>query len=134
MTHTKTLLTAIIAASAILDASPAFAAGNWSDSGAYNGGGSAQQNTPSNFALRDSNNNLTMVNGQFTSGSFSQQSGAQNASAGVGTGGAGSSYGQASAIGNSLNVVTVGMNNTVIVDSRQTNTGNQTASVDLNSH
>ena len=37
--------------------------------------------------------------------------------------------GTATAIGNSLNVVTVGNNNTVIVNSRQVNNGNQTATV-----
>ena len=39
--------------------------------------------------------------------------------------------GTASAIGNQLNVVTVGNNNTVVVNSRQTNNGNQTANVNL---
>ena len=43
-------------------------------------------------------------------------------------------YGNATAIGNSLNVVTVGNNNTVVVNSSQTNNGNQSASVSLNGH
>jgi holdfast attachment protein HfaA len=60
--------------------------------------------------------------------------GGQVASAGVGTSGAGAAYGQAMAVGNQLNVTTIGFNNTVIIDSRQTNTGNQTAVVDLNNH
>jgi holdfast attachment protein HfaA len=42
--------------------------------------------------------------------------------------------GGATAIGNSLNVVTVGNNNTVVVNSTQTNNGNQSASVSLNGH
>jgi len=36
------------------------------------------------------------------------------------------------AIGNQLQVQVIGFNNTVIVESNQTNTGNQTAIVDLN--
>jgi holdfast attachment protein HfaA len=50
----------------------------------------------------------------------------------AGTGGLGAAYGGATAIGNSLNVVTVGSNNTVVVNSTQTNNGNQNASVSLN--
>ena len=44
----------------------------------------------------------------------------------------GAAYGGATAIGISLNVVTVGSNNTVVVNSTQTNNGNQNASVSLN--
>jgi holdfast attachment protein HfaA len=129
MIHSKkTLFLALLGAS-LMAAAPA-GAYDWTNSGSYNG--AQNQNAPSNFSLRDSNNNLTLVNGQFTSSTYSQQSGSQYA--GVGMGGAGAGYGQASAIGNSLNVVTLGSNNTVIVDSTQTNTGNQTATVDLNSH
>ena len=40
--------------------------------------------------------------------------------------------GGATAIGNSLNVVVQGNHNTVIVNSRQTNTGNITAGTALN--
>ena len=36
------------------------------------------------------------------------------------------------AIGNSLNVITTGSNNTVIVTSKQTNNGDQTANVSIN--
>jgi holdfast attachment protein HfaA len=99
--------------------------------------GSANQ--PVNASLRDANGNLTLVNGQFTSSTMSQMTGVQNMSAlgnsgtGVGVGG-GTTTGTASAIGNSLNVVTVGNNNTVVVNSTQTNNGNQTATVDLNGH
>jgi holdfast attachment protein HfaA len=50
----------------------------------------------------------------------------------LGTGTSGAAYGNATAIGNSLNVVTVGNNNTVVVNSTQTNNGNQSASVSLN--
>jgi holdfast attachment protein HfaA len=57
-------------------------------------------------------------------------SGASTTTTGAGAGGA-SMFGQASAIGNQLNVVTVGNNNTVIVNSNQVNNGNQTATVNL---
>jgi holdfast attachment protein HfaA len=107
---------------------------SWAGASNYNGYGAASQNTPSNFNLRDPNGNLTLVNGQFQSAQYSSQSGAQSANAGVGTSGAGAQYGQASAIGNSLNVVVLGSHNTTVIDSSQTNTGNQTATVDLNSH
>jgi holdfast attachment protein HfaA len=55
-------------------------------------------------------------------------------SGGVGTGGAGTAYGNATAIGNQLNVVTVGSNNTVIVTATQTNNGDQTAVNTVNGH
>lgn len=133
MTHSKKILVSLLLS---LAATSAAQAGDWTNSGTYNGTANSTLNTPSSFNLRDSNNNLTMVNGQFTSSNFSSLSGggAQSASAGVGMGGAGSTSGQAEAIGNSLNVVTVGSNNTVIVNSTQTNNGNQTASVDVNRH
>ncbi len=110
----------------------------WNQASNYNGYGSSSQNTPSNYSLRDQNGNLTLVNGQFQSASnYSSQAGTQLATAtggGVGTSGAGAQYGQASAIGNQLNVVVLGSHNTTIVDASQTNNGNQTATVDLNSH
>jgi holdfast attachment protein HfaA len=102
-------------------------------------GGENQAVDPS---LRDSNGNLALVNGQFQSSSMSQQSGVQSMGA-IGSGASGTTLGSgagfgpvgsASAVGNSLNVVTVGSNNTVIVDSTQTNNGNQTATVNANGH
>jgi holdfast attachment protein HfaA len=111
---------------------------SWTQSSSYNGYGASSQNAPSNYQLRDANGNLTLVNGQFQSSSnYSSQAGtqlAQSTSGGVGTSGAGAQYGQASAIGNQLNVVVLGSHNTTIVDADQINNGNQTATVDLNSH
>jgi holdfast attachment protein HfaA len=97
--------------------------------------GSAQQ--PVNASLRDGNGNLAVVNGQFTTSTMSQATGVQNLrnlgqNAGVGFGN--TANGTASAIGNSLNVITTGSNNTVIVNSTQTNNGNQTATVSMNGH
>jgi holdfast attachment protein HfaA len=109
----------------------------WTSASNYNGYGASSQNTPSNYSLRDANGNLTLVNGQFQSSQYSSQTGTQFAgstSGGVGTSGAGAQYGQASAIGNSLNVVVVGSHNTTVIDTTQVNNGNQTAVVDLNSH
>jgi holdfast attachment protein HfaA len=109
----------------------------------------AETNAPVNPSLRDGNGNMELVNGQFLTSSMSQQSGVQNMNpltgAGVGSqsmslgsstsgqvatsSGVGnvSTTGTATAIGNSLNVVTVGNNNTVVVNSKQVNNGNQTA-------
>jgi holdfast attachment protein HfaA len=94
-----------------------------------------QETQPINPTLRDANGNLTVVNGQITSGSVSQQTGVQTAGASVtgnGSSGSGAMFGGATAIGNSLNVVTTGSNNTVIVTSKQTNSGDQTANVSIN--
>ena len=97
--------------------------------------GSANQTV--NASLRDANGNLELVNGQFQTSTMSQATGVQNMGAlgtnnsGVGFG-SGQTTGTASAIGNSLNVITTGSNNTVVVNSVQTNNGNQTATVKLN--
>jgi holdfast attachment protein HfaA len=96
-----------------------------------------QENQPVNESLRDQNGNLTVINGQFTSSATARafaQSGASAFASGVGSGGSGAAFGGASAIGNSLNVITTGNNNTVIVDSQQTNTGNINANVTVNGH
>jgi holdfast attachment protein HfaA len=109
----------------------------------------AQENAPVDASLRDANGNLTVVNGVFTSSTMSQQTGVQQSSvlgsaalgASMSTGqtltGAGfgqTTIGQATAIGNSLNVITVGTGNTVVVNSNQTNNGNQTATISQNGH
>lgn len=134
MPHSKTFLA--LALFSVLGATAAEAQ-TWTNASNYNGPGAATQNTPSNYQLRDPNGNLTLVNGQFQSAQNSSQTGTQFAGAtngGVGTSGAGAQYGQASAIGNSLNVVVLGSHNTTVVDTTQVNNGNQTATVELNSH
>jgi holdfast attachment protein HfaA len=118
-------------------------AGDFSNATSYNspyGLSAGAENQTINPSLRDANGNLTVVNGQFTSSAFSQSTGVQSmgvisssALSSLGNS-SGAAYGGASAIGNSLNVVTVGNNNTVIVNSSQTNNGDQTASVSLNGH
>lgn len=110
-------------------------AGDWTNSSMYNGYGTTSMNTASNYSMRDANGNLTMVNGQITPSTYSNASGSQYATAGVGTSSAsGQAYGQATAIGNSLNVTVIGTHNTTIIDNQQTNNGNQTATASVNSH
>ncbi len=132
MSRSKTALTFLSLAS-LLSASNALA-GDWTNASLYNGYGTTFQNQPSAYSMRDANGNLTLVNGQVAPSIFQQGSGAQYASGGVGTNGAGSTYGQANAIGNQLSVVVLGSHNTTIIDSTQTNNGNQTATADLNTH
>ena len=90
-----------------------------------------QENQPVDVTTRDANGNRVIVDGLILSGedqsSFARASGAADAFAGVGAIG-----GDASAIGNNLVVVTQGSNNTVIVNSTQTNTGNVSARSNLN--
>jgi holdfast attachment protein HfaA len=134
----KTLKIALLAGFAAIAASSAAQAVDYSNAATYSsayGMSAGQENTPINPSMRDANGNLTMVNGQLTSGTMSQQSGVQTANTMSGNGsGSGTAYGTASAVGNSLNVVTTGSWNTVIVNSVQTNNGNQTATVTQNGH
>lgn len=127
---------AFFAAGMLVLAGQAAFAGDYSSASDYShpyGMDAGQENQTINPSLRDANGNLTVVDGQFTSSQVSQQSGVQQmGSIGNGRSGSGALYGGATAIGNSLNVVTVGNNNTVVVNSHQSNTGNVTADVSLN--
>lgn len=91
---------------------------------------------PSTGSTRDANGNRLIVNGIIQSGASSyssQTSGASTAYYGAGSGSqSGTTIGGSTAIGNSLNVVVQGNRNTVIVNSRQTNTGTITAGTVLN--
>jgi holdfast attachment protein HfaA len=115
-------------------------AGDFSNAATYNSPidtAPGSENAPVDASIRDANGNLTIVNGQFTSAASAKafaQSGASALATGVGAGGSGAGFAGASAIGNALNVVTVGNNNTVIVDSQQTNNGNITANTTVNGH
>ena len=118
-------------------------AADYSSAASYNspyGLSAGAENQTINPSLRDSNGNLTVVNGQFTSSAFSKQTGVQSMGtissstlSSLGTSASGAAYGNATAIGNSLNVVVVGNHNTTVVDSSQINNGNQTATAELNS-
>jgi holdfast attachment protein HfaA len=94
---------------------------------------SGEENQPVNVGLTDANGNLINENGLFQAssssifaGSTARLSGAADSFSGAG------SSGSASAIGNDLNVVVEGIDNTVIVRSEQTNTGTVTATTTTN--
>ncbi|MGA7710644.1 MAG: holdfast anchoring protein HfaA [Rhizomicrobium sp.] len=144
----KPLLFASLAVLVAVALKGAVHAADYSSAASYNspyGLSAGAENQTINPSLRDANGNLSVINGQFTSSAVSQQTGVQSmgtisgsslASLGTGTSGVGSgtTTAGATAIGNSLNVVTVGNNNTIVVNSTQTNNGNQSASVSLNGH
>ncbi|HVV29209.1 MAG TPA: holdfast anchoring protein HfaA [Rhizomicrobium sp.] len=131
----------IVAFGLFLIAGTTARAADWTNSASYNGYSATTQNQASNYSMRDASGNLTLVNGQVTSSTYSYAgtgayAGAQSSgyAGGVGVTGTPNSYGQATAIGNQLNVVVVGSHNTTIVNSSQVNNGNQTATADLNRH
>jgi holdfast attachment protein HfaA len=108
-------------------------AGGYDTSSSYNapiGMSGTSANGPVNSSLRDANGNLEVVDGKITSSSFSEVGGAQNFN--PGQSGVGGTTGTATAIGNQLNVVTLGSNNIVIVDSTQINNGDQNANNTVN--
>jgi holdfast attachment protein HfaA len=94
---------------------------------------SGQENQPVNVDMTDTNGNLVVVNGLFQAGGASMFAGASARLSGAADSfsGAGST-GSASAIGNNLNVVVQGSDNTVIVQSQQTNTGTVIATTNTN--
>jgi holdfast attachment protein HfaA len=112
--------------------------------GSFNGGYNRAPdagNSPIDVSMTDINGNLVVVNGQITSaqsGSIFAGAGAVASASGIASvSGAGDSFAgagnaSASAIGNNLSVVTEGNNNTVIVNSVQTNNGNVTATTNVN--
>jgi holdfast attachment protein HfaA len=93
-----------------------------------------QENQPVNVDMTDASGNLTVINGLFQSNSSSLFAGATARLSGASDSfsGAGGVGGSSSAIGNNLNVVVEGSNNTVIVQSQQTNTGDITATTTTN--
>lgn len=139
MTKTQALCAASIAAlCAVPGAAMAQSAGS-QGMGNYQAGYGGARNSVSQAqtgSTRDANGNRLIVNGIIQSGasSYSSQSGGVASSyAGAGNGGGGgSTIGGSTAIGNNLNVVVQGNHNTVIVNSRQTNTGDINAGTALN--
>ncbi|HVU19266.1 MAG TPA: holdfast anchoring protein HfaA [Rhizomicrobium sp.] len=129
MTNIKTLLLTGTAFAALTTAA---VAGPYDQSANYNSGmgmTGTSMNAPVNSSLRDANGNLEVVDGKITSSSFSEVGGVQGFNPGTsGVGGTSS----ATAIGNQLNVVTMGSNNIVIVDSTQINNGDQNANNNVN--
>jgi holdfast attachment protein HfaA len=119
-----------------LAASPAAAqvSGSASMAQFQNGYGGARQSvsTAQTGSTRDQNGNRLIVDGIIQAGAsaYSRQSG--GVSQGYsGAGGQAGTIAGSTAIGNNLNVVVQGSHNTVIVNSRQTNSGNVTARTDL---
>ena len=138
MTKTKALCAASIAAlCAVPGAALAQSAGS-QGMGNYQSGYGGARNSVSEAqtgSTRDANGNRLIVNGIIQSGasSYSSQSGGVASSyAGAGNGANGGAIGGSTAIGNNLNVVVQGNHNTVIVNSKQTNTGDINAGTDLN--
>jgi holdfast attachment protein HfaA len=140
--YARSSLTALLVAAPFAAGAPASADG-YGSAGDYNnpyGMTSGQENQAVDPSLRDANGNLAVVNGVFTSSNMSPSSvqqmsslGAYNTGSTLMTGGVGfGNVAQAQAIGNQLNVVTVGSGNTVIVNSHQDNNGDQTANVNEN--
>jgi holdfast attachment protein HfaA len=126
---------AILASAALMAAAaagPAFAQTMSASSASYNSGYGRtpdEENQPINPSLRDPNGNLLVINGIITNSSnqglFS--GGVASSSSGASSSGSGAFASGATAIGNNLSVVTEGNDNTVIIDSRQTNNGTVTA-------
>lgn len=92
------------------------------------GVGYGDENRPYQASTRDENGNRVIVNGRFVDSNYSSSSGVGGS---LVQGQWGSSF-SASAIGNSLNVVTTGSWNTVIIDSTQINNGDQEADIVIN--
>jgi len=95
------------------------------------GFGFGEENRPFEPGTRDINGNRLIVDGRIITGddlsSFSTSSLAGQGQSLSGAGFFNQPQGQTSAIGNQLNVITEGSFNTVIVNSNQTNNGDQTA-------
>lgn len=131
------LISGIVLAALSLTAGAAMAQNLSTTSSSYNAGYGRnpgdEERGVTTYGMRDANGNLIAVNGIVTSSASAQASAAAwgAAYAGSGAGFAGQ-YGGATAIGNNLNVTVQGNWNTVIVDSTQINTGDISASVELN--
>ncbi|HBB54903.1 MAG TPA: holdfast attachment protein HfaA [Hyphomonadaceae bacterium] len=92
------------------------------------GGALGDRRLPFDPATRDAFGNRTIIDGALLPGGFDLSSpGLGLTLNGIPFGGSGfSGAASAQAVGNQLNVITQGSNNTVIVQNSQTNTGNQT--------
>ena len=94
---------------------------------------SGAENSPVEFSLRDSSNNLTIIDGIMNTGPDQSTLAGSTINDGGQYAGVGGIYTSSpSAIGNNLTVVTQGNYNTVIVNSLQTNNGTVTATGVIN--
>lgn len=126
----------VLALSVIAVPAMAQTAGSGGLSSFQNGYGGARQSvtTAQTGSTRDAAGNRLIVDGIIQAGAsaYSAQSGGVSQTySGSGGHGGGTAIGGSTAIGNNLNVVVQGSHNTVIVNSRQTNTGNVSARTDL---
>jgi holdfast attachment protein HfaA len=130
----KQALACAAAAACLAFAGVAGAQSMTANSASYNAGygrSTDQENQPVDVTMRDANGNLVITDGVIQPGEDQSvfagggAAGALDTASGAGGGSA------ATAIGNSLNVVVQGSNNTVIVNSVQTNKGNVTATTSL---
>jgi holdfast attachment protein HfaA len=132
--HGKRALACVAAAACLAFAGAAVAQSMNANSAGYNAGygrSADQENQPVDVTMRDANGNLVITDGIIQPGQ-DQSIFANGGSTGVLDTVAGAGGGSAAtAIGNSLNVVVQGSNNTVIVNSVQTNKGAVTATTSL---
>lgn len=94
-----------------------------------------EMNRPMYPSFRDENGNRVIAHGDWTSsggGSVSSGAGSARISGNGNCSGVGCGSNSAQAVGNQLNVVTTGSYNTVVINSKQINNGNQQATVTNN--
>ena len=137
MRHNAFVLCSIaaVALACLLSAGEAAAGGDYDQAATYNTGFGmvpGEENAPASGSTRDENGNKVFVNGVATSSSFASADRMQRS--GVGFGGTGAGSASATAIGNALNVTVNGSWNTVIVNSKQVNKGNQKATLNGDIH
>ena len=124
------MFAASLGAAAMLYAGQALAGGDYDQAASYNsnfGMAPGEENAPADGSTRDENGNKVFVNGVATGSAYAVTDHARTS--GVGFAGTGSGSAIATAIGNALNVTVVGSWNTVIVNSKQVNNGDQNASL-----
>lgn len=126
----------IIVAASLAVAGPCAAQSMNANSAEYNGGYS-RANGSENHAIelagaRDANGNRTIIDGIIQTGAATVSARAAAAAAAGGQVSTGVGSASGTAVGNSLTVITQGNYNTVIVDSRQTNTGNISVNLGAN--
>lgn len=135
MRTSKALLFAAVCALGLPGIAVAQAASSTGMAQFQNGYGNARQSVASaqTGSTRDENGNRLIVDGiiQVGASSYSRQSGGVSQTYSGAGGSQGTTIAGSTAIGNNLNVVVQGSHNTVIVNSRQTNTGDVTARTDL---
>ncbi|MBU1346545.1 MAG: holdfast anchoring protein HfaA [Alphaproteobacteria bacterium] len=131
----KALFAVAFAAAALPDAALAQVSGSSGAAQFQNGYGGARQavGTAQTGSTRDANGNRLIVDGIIQAGqsAYSRQSGGVSQTYSGAGGTQGTTIAGSTAIGNNLNVVVQGSHNTVIVNSRQTNTGDVSARTDL---